>query len=142
MMSKTVHSTSTNFTSRTNVDWKHWIYISTQMRETAKQTGSVQISAVSDTYIYSLARLQNSCAAISSDDALTYFDPSTLAVKHQPMNNNAGLTCLTASSDGKGALVAGRDGVVRCWDERARSAGLEFRNRKPRRPVASYVPCH
>lgn len=97
---------------------------------TTKQLASSGLSLPSDTYIYSLARLATSCAAISSDDSLRYFDPTNLSLVHTVAKAHEGITCLKATSDGKGLVTAGRDGVVRCWDERAKSAGVKMADRK------------
>jgi len=100
------------------------------MGTSAKLLTAESLALPEDTYIYTLARLADSCVAISSDDSLTYFDPSTLAVKHTVKNASAGLTCLIAASDRTVVATAGRDGAVRCWDQRAKAAGLECRNRE------------
>lgn len=100
------------------------------MAATAKQLTSSTLSLPPDTYIYTLARLQNSCAAISSDDTLTYLDPSNLSISSQVKNANRSITSLCATYDGAGVATAGRDGLVRVWDPRSRGAVREYRNRK------------
>ena len=97
---------------------------------TAKQLASSGLSLPNDTYIYSLARTTTSCAAISSDDSLRYFDPTNLSLVHTVAKAHQGITCLKATSDGKGLVTAGRDGTVRCWDERAKSAGVQMADRR------------
>jgi WD40 repeat protein len=115
---------------------KNWIYkfISqtspTPTKMTAKQLASSGLSLPNDTYIYSLARTTTLCAAISSDDSLRYFDPTNLSLVHTVAKAHQGITCLKASSDGKGLVTAGRDGTVRCWDERAKSAGVQMADRR------------
>ena len=99
------------------------------MSTTAKHLASSGLSLPADTYIYSLARTTNLCAAISSDDSLRYFDPTNLALVHNVANAHQGITCLKSTSDGKGLVTAGRDGSVKCWDERAKSAGLQMSDR-------------
>lgn len=97
---------------------------------TAKQLASSALSLPNDTYIYSLARTTTLCAAISSDDSLRYFDPTNLSLAHTVSKAHEGITCLKATSDGKGLVTAGRDGTVRCWDERAKSAGVQMADRR------------
>jgi WD40 repeat protein len=97
---------------------------------TAKQLASSGLSLPDDTYIYSLARTTTLCAAISSDDSLRYFDPSNLSLVHTVVKAHQGITCLKTTSDGKGLITAGRDGTVRCWDERAKSAGVQMADRR------------
>jgi WD40 repeat protein len=97
---------------------------------TAKQLASSGLSLPNDTYIYSLARTTTLCAAISSDDSLRYFDPSNLSLVHTVAKAHQGITCLKTTSDGKGLITAGRDGTVRCWDERAKSAGVQMADRR------------
>jgi len=97
----------------------------------AKQIAHSNLSLKPDTYIYTLARLQNACAAISSDDSLTYFDPTSLAVTHRVRDAHKSITCLAPTYDLKSTATAGRDGLIKFWDERAGSAAaLEVRNRR------------
>jgi len=100
------------------------------MAATAKPLDSSTLSLPPDTYIYSLARLRSSCAAISSDDTLTYFRPSNLSVTLQVKNAHQSITSLCATPDQSGVATAGRDGVVRVWDPRSNKAVMEYRNRK------------
>ena len=97
---------------------------------TAKQLASSGLLLPNDTYIYSLARTTTLCAAISSDDSLRYFDPTNLLLVHTVAKAHQSITCLKATSDGKGLVTAGRDGTVRCWDERAKSAGVQMADRR------------
>lgn len=88
-----------------------------------KQLASSGLSLPADTYIYSLARSNSACAVISSDDSLRVFDPANLALLHVREKANSGLTCLSVDSQGGGFVTAGRDGIIRCWDERAQAVG-------------------
>ncbi|CAD0048542.1 unnamed protein product, partial [Aureobasidium pullulans] len=97
------------------------------------------MSLPADTYIYSLARTTSLCAAISSDDSLRYFDPTNLSLVHTVSKAHQSITCLKATSDGKGLVTAGRDGTVRCWDERGKSAGLQMTD--PRGAGISALAC-
>ncbi|KAG9762948.1 WD40 repeat-like protein, partial [Aureobasidium melanogenum] len=106
---------------------------------TTKQLAYSGLSLPSDTYIYSLARTATLCAAISSDDSLRYFDPTNLSLAHTVSKAHEGITCLKATSDGKGLMTAGRDGVVKCWDERAKSAGVKMAD--PRGAGISALAC-
>lgn len=91
-------------------------------RTTTKQIAASNLSLPADTYIYSLARSASGCAVISSDDSLRVFDPSNLSLVHTAAKAHKGLTCLRADSQGRGYVTAGRDGAVKCWDERAKNA--------------------
>ena len=95
----------------------------------AKHLAASNLSLPADTYIYTLARLQNYCAAISSDDSLTYFDPTTLKVLQQAAKAHEGITCLEAALDTQGVVTAGRDGLIKFWDDRAKEASLKLRER-------------
>ena len=106
-------------------------------QSSTKQLASSSLSLPPDTYIYSLARTQSGCAAISSDDSLRVFDPSSLSLIHTAANAHKGLTCLEADSQGRGYVTAGRDGAVKCWDDRAKSAGAVMTDRA----LKCRVPC-
>lgn len=81
------------------------------------------LSLPPDTYIYSIVPTSNNAlAAISSNDSLSIFDATTLAVL--PSGHFAdvheGVTCLQKWADDENYLVtAGRDHHVRCWDSRS-----------------------
>ncbi|TKA74018.1 hypothetical protein B0A55_06175 [Friedmanniomyces simplex] len=90
----------------------------------AKQTGASSLGTPPDTYLYALARVGDCLATIGSDDALRLFDPALKPVATaQP--RNAGLSCLQAFSTSAFA-TAGRDGVIRLWDTRAKQAAHHF----------------
>ncbi|GAM82281.1 hypothetical protein ANO11243_002600 [Dothideomycetidae sp. 11243] len=85
-------------------------------------TGSA-LSLPSDTYIYSLARLQsssNSAACIASPSSLVLFDSNSLsAVHHIRKCHTDSVTALVSA--GSRFATAGRDGLVKLWDDRAKS---------------------
>lgn len=95
----------------------------------AKQIGSSGLSLPRDTYIYALARAAGACAAISSDDSLRYFDPANLSVVQSVTKAHEGITCLRSDSNGRGYVTAGRDGSVKSWDDRAKAAGSQLKDR-------------
>jgi len=95
-----------------------------------KQTASSGLSLPLDTYIYSLAQTTANCTAISSDDSLRYFDSSSLSLVRSVTKAHDGITCLQSNSNFSGYVTAGRDGLVKCWDERAEAAGSVLKDRK------------
>lgn len=95
----------------------------------AKQLASSGLSLPPDTYIYALARAAGACAAISSDDSLRYFDATNLSVVQSVTKAHGGITCLRADSNGRGYVTAGRDGIVKSWDDRAKAAGAQLKDR-------------
>lgn len=97
----------------------------------AKQVAATNLSLPADTYIYQLANLDSVYVAISSDDSLTYFDPTSLALTHQAKGAHQGLTCISKDLHGSRTVVtAGRDGLVKCWDERCKGLPVQMRERK------------
>ncbi|KAG8624289.1 hypothetical protein KVT40_007356 [Elsinoe batatas] len=88
------------------------------MTSVAKQTATSNVSLPPDTYIYALARLSSSIACIASDDTLGLLDPTTLKVKHKISQCHKSVTSLTAVPGSQTLATAGRDGLVRVWDER------------------------
>lgn len=74
-----------------------------------------------NSYIYTLVPTSRGLAAISSDDSLRIFDPSSPSSQPFTWSNvNASVTCLKHFNDNVVA-TAGRDGFVRFWDVRERS---------------------
>ncbi|KAF2218147.1 WD40-repeat-containing domain protein [Elsinoe ampelina] len=88
------------------------------MASVAKQTATSNVSLPPDTYIYALARLSNSIACIASDDTIGLLDPTTLKVKHKISKCHKSVTSLTAVTGSQTLATAGRDGLVKVWDER------------------------
>ena len=88
----------------------------------AKCIASTDLATVQDTYLYSLAQNSDTFATISSDDKLHLFNRSLKSIA--ACKPHDGISCLTAF--GNGFATAGRDGVVRCWDTRAKKAGVEI----------------
>ena len=86
-------------------------------------------------YVYSVIPVEksNSIAAISSDDSLRTFDPTTLQLI---LNCASGkvheyVTCLNNLDATAGTLVtAGRDAAVRCFDPRTGLQSLAFTHGK------------
>ncbi|KAK4503832.1 hypothetical protein PRZ48_004747 [Zasmidium cellare] len=72
----------------------------------------------SDTYLYALAHCADTTlATISSDDRLHLLDTTNLKTLHTA--SHSGVACLQAG--GRSHLVTGgRDGLIRCWDTRAK----------------------
>ena len=83
-----------------------------------------------DTYVYSIVRTDRALAAISSDDTLRLFDRHDLSAvsADEPSKAHDGVTCLQKFDvPGNVLATAGRDGLVRCWDQRSAQLVLEFR---------------
>lgn len=82
-------------------------------------TSSLRLPA--DSYIYEIAQVNGSLAAISSDDSLRLIDLKTLreTAGGVLLNVHDGVTCLRAvDNDPNGLLTAGRDAVVQRYDLR------------------------
>ncbi|KAK0946120.1 hypothetical protein LTR29_002434 [Friedmanniomyces endolithicus] len=103
----------------------------------AKQAGASSLGTPPDTYLYALARVGGCLATIGSDDALRLFDPALKPIATaQP--RNAGLSCLEAFSTNTFA-TAGRDGIIRLWDTRAKQA---TQLAEPQGRSISALACH
>ncbi|KAF4548693.1 WD domain-containing protein 38 [Elsinoe fawcettii] len=91
------------------------------MTSLAKQTAVSDVSLPKDTYIYALARLSSSIACIASDDTLSLLDTTTLKLKHKIESCHESVTSLTSVAGSKNLATAGRDGLVKVWDEKRES---------------------
>ncbi|KAF9691222.1 hypothetical protein EKO04_010756 [Ascochyta lentis] len=78
-------------------------------------------------------------AIISSDDSLRYLDPATLNANGMLKTVNNSVTCLERANDAPSNVVvtAGRDGLVRFWDNRSRQKVLEIQS--PNKLISSLV---
>lgn len=87
----------------------------------ARQIASSSLGTPPDTYLYALGTNHfDILATIGSDDSLRLFDASlTLLNTVQPCH--AGVSCLD-SCPGAGFVTAGRDGLIKIWDPRAKQA--------------------
>ncbi|KAK3672809.1 hypothetical protein LTR78_007395 [Recurvomyces mirabilis] len=84
-----------------------------------KLVTSSSLGSAPDTYLYSLAHIGGHClATIGSDDTLRLFDAALKGTATTQVRN-AGLACLKSFSD-QAFITAGRDGVIRLWDSRAK----------------------
>jgi len=92
----------------------------------ATLTATSCLSLKSDSYVYKIVPNNIRIAAILSDDSLRIIDQNTLQEIPDIVRQTAhkGVTCL--ETDGSSVVTAGRDGVVRYWDLRARGKALEF----------------
>lgn len=87
-----------------------------------------------DTWVLSLSRTPSGgLAAISSDQALSLYDPSSLsrgpAARLPTRHGN--LTALDVLGDSV-VCTAGEDGSVEVWDLRSRASALRFQGKSPR----------
>lgn len=99
--------------------------------KTSELLQSSSLSLPSGSYIYSVIPVSNktTVAAISSDDTLRIFDPTTLQVVSDCAFGkvHGGVTCLKNLDANAGVLVtAGRDARIRCFDPRTGLESLEF----------------
>ena len=69
------------------------------------------------TYLYSLAQNERTFATIGSDKSVLLFDGS---LQKNFSAHHDGVSCLASQSNG--FATAGRDGMIRCWDGRAKTA--------------------
>lgn len=85
-----------------------------------KCIASSALAGSDDTYLYALARCADTLfATIGSDDTLRVFDGKTLKPVQSVDGCHAGVACLTAAGNSH-FVTGGRDGLIRCWDARAR----------------------
>ena len=70
-------------------------------------------------------------AIISSDDSLRFLDSSSLKVNGVVKTANTSITCLERANDAPSNVVAtaGRDGLIRYWDQRSKEKALEIQSR-------------
>lgn len=72
----------------------------------------------SDTYLYALAQCANTnLATIGSDDKLSLLDANSLKTLHTA--SHSGVACLQSAGHSH-MVTGGRDGLIRCWDTRAK----------------------
>lgn len=84
----------------------------------ARRIASSNLGSGPNTYLYAMAHCADATlATISSDDRLYRLDANTLKTIHTA--SHSGVACL--HSGGRPHLVTGgRDGLIRCWDNRAK----------------------
>lgn len=84
-----------------------------------KCLGSLATST--DNYLFALARgTGTQLATIGSDDALRILDATTLKVTKTLEACHSGVACLKTGGSARTFVTGGRDGLVRCWDGRAK----------------------
>ncbi|UPX19752.1 uncharacterized protein EKO05_0010005 [Ascochyta rabiei] len=116
----------------------------------ASQISSSDVGLPPNSYIYRIIstapRLDplsysktDQLAIISSDDSLRYIDPATLNVNGVVKTVNNSVTCLERANDAPSNVIAtaGRDGLIRFWDNRSRQKVLEIQS--PNKLVSSLV---
>lgn len=103
----------------------------------AKCIGETSLDTPPGTFLYALAQNGSTFATIASDDALRLFDGS-LKPLHSAAHAHAGISCL--STIGNGFATAGRDGLVRCWDARAKKEAADIA--EPKGAGISALACH
>lgn len=89
----------------------------------AKCRAASNLGTAPDTYLYSLARTGSIFATIGSDDSLRLFGLDFKATG-VVQSAHKGIACL--STFASGFASGGRDGLVKCWDTRAKKAGIEI----------------
>ena len=89
----------------------------------AKCRATSNLGTASDTYLYSLARTGDVFATIGSDNSLRLFGLD-LKATHKVQSAHNGIVCLARC--GTGFATGGRDGLLKCWDARAKKAGIEI----------------
>ena len=104
---------------------------------TSELLQSSSLSLPPDSYIYSVIPVADNAAiaAISSDDSLRIFDPTTLQLTSNYASGKVheGVTCLKNLDADAGILVTvGRDATVRCWDPRTGLQSIGFTHGKRR----------
>lgn len=103
----------------------------------AKCRATSNLGTAPDTYLYSLARSGNDFATIGSDDSLRLFGLDLNATGKVQCAHD-GIACLATL--GKGFATGGRDGLVKCWDVRAKDSRVRIAEPKGR-GFAS-IACH
>ncbi|KAG9202558.1 hypothetical protein G6514_004296 [Epicoccum nigrum] len=78
-------------------------------------------------------------AIISSDDSLRFLDSSSLKVNGVVKTANTSITCLERANDAPSNVVAtaGRDGLIRYWDQRSKEKALEIQS--PHKLISAIV---
>ncbi|KAM0720577.1 hypothetical protein Q7P37_004713 [Cladosporium fusiforme] len=107
----------------------------------AKQLAQSNLSALPDTYFYTLARTGSDFATIGSDDALRIFNIPDLKQTRTYAQAHSGISCLTTASDGTSLFTAGRDGLIRLWDPRTSSPKPTLELREPKGAGFSALAC-
>ncbi len=108
----------------------------------AAQTFNSDVGLPSNSYIYriiSTAARQDPLtysktdrlAIISSDDSLRFLDAASLKVNGIVQSANNSITCLERANDAPSNVVAtaGRDGLIKYWDQRSKQKVLEIQSR-------------
>ena len=103
----------------------------------AKCKATSNLGTAPDTYLYSLARAGNAFATIGSDDSLQLFGLD-LKLTHNAESAHVGITCLATC--GSGFATAGRDGLVKCWDVRAKQVPIQIS--EPKGHGIASIACH
>ncbi|OSS46674.1 hypothetical protein B5807_09058 [Epicoccum nigrum] len=78
-------------------------------------------------------------AIISSDDSLRFLDSSSLKVNGVVKTANTSITCLERANGAPSNVVAtaGRDGLIRYWDQRSKEKALEIQS--PHKLISAIV---
>ena len=103
----------------------------------AKCKATSNLGTAPDTYLYSLARAGNTFATIGSDNSLRLFELD-LKPTHRVQPAHTGITCLATC--GAGFATGGRDGLIKCWDTRAKQA--KFQISEPKGHGIASIACH
>ncbi|EME82985.1 uncharacterized protein MYCFIDRAFT_35989 [Pseudocercospora fijiensis CIRAD86] len=102
----------------------------------AKLVGSTAVSATE--YLFSLARADAALATITSDDQLHVIDAASLKTLKSTNTCHTGVSCLKSGLHSS-LVTGGRDGLVRCWDSRAKQVAQLI---EPQSRGISSLACH
>ena len=102
----------------------------------AKLVGSTAVGGTE--YLFSLARADAALATITSDDQLHVIDAASLKTLKSTKSCHTGVSCLKSGVHSS-FVTGGRDGLIRCWDSRAKKVAEVV---EPQSRGISSIACH
>ncbi|KAF7197623.1 putative WD repeat-containing protein [Pseudocercospora fuligena] len=102
----------------------------------AKLVGSTAVGGTE--YLFSLARADSALATITSDDQLHVIDAASLKTLKSTKSCHTGVSCLKSGVHSS-FVTGGRDGLIRCWDSRAKKVAEVV---EPQSRGISSIACH